>query len=438
MRRRTGLLAAGFATVLVAGGGTALAATSGGPVSSGVVYGCYTNAEVNGSHALVLQDAGTTCPKGTTAVSWNQQGPAGAMGPAGPAGPAGPTGAIGPAGPAGATGSTGPAGPQGPIGLTGPAGAAGANGNTVLNGTGAPGSSVGNNGDFYIDTAADVLYGPKAGGTWPTPGVNLAGTPGATGAAGPAGPAGPAGATGPAGPAGANGNTVLNGTGAPGSSVGNNGDFYIDTAADVLYGPKAGGTWPTPGLSLAGSTGPAGATGPAGTGATVTSLPSGNSNCANGGAEITDGNNDTAYACTGATGPASLPRTSQVFKSANLTLNSSDTTAILVPGVSDAVDYGAGNLIATADIDIESNSGSADSSFTVGCELFVDGVAPPEEQVSYASVSYYTPAVVLPMTLTFPPTAGVHTFAVGCFASGATSGDTATIFEGNETVAQTG
>ena len=231
---------------------------------------------------------------------------------------------------------------------------------------------------------------------------------------------------------------MLNGTGAPGSSVGNNGDFYIDTAADVLYGPKAGGTWPTPGLSLAGSTGPAGATGPAGTGATVTSLPSGNSNCANGGAEITDGNNDTAYACTGATGPASLPRTSQVFKSANLTLNSSDTTAILVPGVSDSVDYGAGNLIATADIDIESNSGSADSSFTVGCELFVDGVAPPEEQVSYASVSYYTPAVVLPMTLTFPPTAGVHTFAVGCFASGATSGDTATIFEGNETVAQTG
>ena len=62
----------------------------------------------------------------------------------------------------------------------------------MLNGTGAPGGSVGHNGDFYLDTAADVLYGPKAGGTWPTPGTSLIGNPGATGPAGPAGPPGPA------------------------------------------------------------------------------------------------------------------------------------------------------------------------------------------------------------------------------------------------------
>ena len=35
------------------------------------------NAELNGSHVFVLQDAGTSCPKGTTAISWNAQGPTG-------------------------------------------------------------------------------------------------------------------------------------------------------------------------------------------------------------------------------------------------------------------------------------------------------------------------------------------------------------------------
>jgi hypothetical protein len=197
MRGRTALLGIGGAIVLAVGGGTAYAATAGGPVDSrGVVHGCYTTQALNGSHVFVLQDAGTNCPKGTTVVSWNETGPAGAAGATGATGPAGPTG---PAGATGATGLTGAIGPQGPIGLTGPAGATGApgtngtNGTTILNGTGAPGSAVGNNGDFYIDTEADVLYGPKNGGTWPIPGTSLVGSPGATGPQGPAGPEGPAG-----------------------------------------------------------------------------------------------------------------------------------------------------------------------------------------------------------------------------------------------------
>jgi hypothetical protein len=66
----------------------------------------------------------------------------------------------------------------------------------VLNGTGAPASTLGSDGDFYIDTAADVLYGPKAGGAWPATGTSLVGNPGATGPAGPAGPQGPAGPAG--------------------------------------------------------------------------------------------------------------------------------------------------------------------------------------------------------------------------------------------------
>lgn len=211
MNKRIGLLGAGgLAVALVAVGGTALATTTG-PVNGNVITGCYTNAELSGSHALVLQDASTSCPKGTSAVTWNDQGPAG---------------------PAGATGATGPAGPAGP------AGTSGANGNTILSGIGAPLSSVGNNGDFYIDTAAEVLYGPKSGGQWPGTGTSLVGpqgTPGATGAAG------------PAGPAGANGSN--------------------------------------------------------GIGATVAPLSVGDPNCANGGASITDGNDNTAYACNGATGP---------------------------------------------------------------------------------------------------------------------------------------
>jgi hypothetical protein len=84
------VIVAGVATLaLGAGTGIATAAmmTSASPVdSSGVIHGCWTNRAVNGSHVFVLQNAGTNCPQGTTAISWNQRGPAGAPGPAGPAG----------------------------------------------------------------------------------------------------------------------------------------------------------------------------------------------------------------------------------------------------------------------------------------------------------------------------------------------------------------
>ncbi len=143
MSRRMALLTTGVAVVLAAGAGTALGATAGPVDSVGVVHGCFTNGEINGTHALVLQDAGSTCPKGTTAVTWNVQGPAGATGPAGPPGamgPAGPPGATGPAGAAGADGATGPAGADGATGPAGPAGPAssldGLNGTPCENGAG--------------------------------------------------------------------------------------------------------------------------------------------------------------------------------------------------------------------------------------------------------------------------------------------------------------
>jgi hypothetical protein len=110
----------------------------------------------------------------------------------------------------------------GPVGPVGPIGATGATGAQLLNGSGAPSSATGSNGDFYLDTATSTLYGPKAGGSWPD-GVSLngaAGPPGPigpmgdpglqgadgqTGPAGPPGPQGDVGPTGPAGPVGATG-----------------------------------------------------------------------------------------------------------------------------------------------------------------------------------------------------------------------------------------
>jgi hypothetical protein len=108
MRRpcsRTILIGSAAALVLLAGGTAAGAAIAGGPIDgSGMIHGCYTNKAFNGSHVFVLQDAGTTCPQGTTAIAWNQQG---AAGPAGPTGPQGGTGATGPAGPQGPQGDPG-------------------------------------------------------------------------------------------------------------------------------------------------------------------------------------------------------------------------------------------------------------------------------------------------------------------------------------------
>lgn len=71
------VLVAGAASVLLIGGGAAGAAIASRPVSSGVIHGCYYPANAGGSHKLVLQNVGTSCPTGTTAIKWNQQGPAG-------------------------------------------------------------------------------------------------------------------------------------------------------------------------------------------------------------------------------------------------------------------------------------------------------------------------------------------------------------------------
>jgi hypothetical protein len=88
-----------------------------------------------------------------------------------------------------------------PIGPPGPQGPTGANGNTILNGIIAPSNSIGVNGDFYINTATEQIYGPKTAGVWGAP-TSLVGTPGTNGddgGIGPQGPQGPVGTTIPGG-----------------------------------------------------------------------------------------------------------------------------------------------------------------------------------------------------------------------------------------------
>ena len=90
MRLKPLLLTAAGSLFLLAGGTAAAAQIGGGPVdSSGVIHGCYITHAVKGSHRFRLQNAHRSCPKGTTAISWNRTGPAGPAGAAGPAGPPG-------------------------------------------------------------------------------------------------------------------------------------------------------------------------------------------------------------------------------------------------------------------------------------------------------------------------------------------------------------
>ncbi len=137
---------------------------------------------------------------------------------------------------------------------------------TVLYGLGVPGNATGNNNDTYINTGTGVFY-KKSAGAWSQ--VFSMQT----------GPAGSAGTAGANGTNGTKGKTILNGTTDPSNiSTGTDGDFYINTATFMFFGPKSGGAWPA-GTSLAGEDGPAGPTGPKGdkgdTGAPGPGVPTG-------------------------------------------------------------------------------------------------------------------------------------------------------------------
>ncbi len=159
--------------------------------------------------------AGTPGAPGATGATGavGAMGPAGAIGPMGASGVAGATGATGASGASGAIGPVGPAGPQGAIGVSG---AAGTDGKTILNGATAPSPTDGVDGDFYVNTSASVLFGPKALGAWPATGVSLVGPAGTNGADGVTGATGATGAQGPGGATGATGAPGI--AGAPGAT----------------------------------------------------------------------------------------------------------------------------------------------------------------------------------------------------------------------------
>jgi len=146
--------------------------------------------------------------------------------------------------------------------------------NTLLSGKGAPKSTKGIDGDFYIDTSNMNMYGPKISNKWPTPvslkgtagtngtngtngstgatgakGTSSTGSDGAPGSAGPAGPAGAPGSIGATGPAGSGSPGAAGSNGASGSN-GTNGTNGSPGSIGAT-GPK-------------GDTGTVGATGPAG------------------------------------------------------------------------------------------------------------------------------------------------------------------------------
>ena len=170
--------------------------------------------------------------------------------------------------------------------------------NTILNGKGIPITSLGINGDFYIDTRSLLIYGPKAKGKWPLP-QNLQGPIGATGvtgsdgkngsdakigtnnansvgSVGPQGERGLTGAAGPAGPAGAAGSSGSGGgtPGATGAAGATGATGASGTAGSIGPSGPTGSTGATGLTGAAGAPGETGTAGSAGTSVvTVIGIP---------------------------------------------------------------------------------------------------------------------------------------------------------------------
>ena len=117
-------------------------------------------------------DQGIQGPKG-------DKGDAGEQGPKGDKGDPGEQGPKGDKGDAGDQGPKGDAGDQGPQGETGPRGSQGDTGASVLTGNGVPSSSLGKNGDSYIDLQT-WDYFVKENGSWILKG-NIRGVDGSDG-----------------------------------------------------------------------------------------------------------------------------------------------------------------------------------------------------------------------------------------------------------------
>ena len=90
-----------------------------------------------------------------------------------------------------------------------------ADGGELLSGPAAPTSGDGANGDFWLDTSTNDLYGPKENGAWPTTTISFS-------------------------------EQILSGVVAPLSTLGKVNDYYFDSVKKELYGPKTSSGWGTP------------------------------------------------------------------------------------------------------------------------------------------------------------------------------------------------
>jgi hypothetical protein len=123
-------------------------------------------------------------------------------------------------------------------------GATGTAGATWYSGLGAPSNGTGVNGDFYLRTDTSDVY-TKSAGSWSIA-VNIKGATGTNGA------------------------TWYSGSGAPSNGTGANGDFYLRTDTYDVY-TKSGGSWSIS-VNIKGATGTAGATWYSGSGAPSSGL----------------------------------------------------------------------------------------------------------------------------------------------------------------------
>jgi hypothetical protein len=96
-------------------------------------------------------------------------------------------------------------------------GARGPKGSGITTAVGLPNSTVGTNGDFYIDTASARLYGPKTNGAWNTTTFITLG--------------------------GAAGKSFINGTIDPTSDIGSVGDTYLNTSTTYIWNKTNISTW---------------------------------------------------------------------------------------------------------------------------------------------------------------------------------------------------
>ena len=213
-------VAVGFFAILTLSAGMVYAAIPNS--ATGVINGCFE--KHTGLLRVIDVEAGKSCTRWETAISWSQRGPQGEPGPQGETGAQGLQGENGEAGadgagglqgepgvdgPPGPIGPIGPAGPQGDRGPMGEAGPAGADGGTlteaqveawVSNGPIALHRDSTLGGRWVVSTGDPCVDGQ--GLSWDATADAWTCDEGATGAEGPQGPAGPMGPPGPQGPAG--------------------------------------------------------------------------------------------------------------------------------------------------------------------------------------------------------------------------------------------